>query len=379
MKLGDLASTLGKQGLAPVYLVLGEEDYLRDEAIAMIRAAVLGKDEAGVADFNAAVLYGDETTAAEIMESANEAPVFAPRRCVIVKVADRLPSREAERLLPYLKRPSDTATLIVSAAKLDGRTKCTQALKESAVLIDCTLPPEHQLPGWIRHQARRIGLQLQDDAVLLLKDLAISLKELTGGVLYLVRHELEKLASYLPAGQPARAADVEAVRGGEPGASVFDLAQAIAERNRARAVWILGRNLETGEAPLRILGALLWQYRRIWRLKESTRQGGALGEASRALRLPPFKVQAFLDCFSEAHLRHAFRLFLETDAKLKGGAASAPARVLESLLLELGTEKQEVDQPRRAAIPARRTEPARTGGRMIRTVRTVKSGRPSGG
>jgi hypothetical protein len=53
------------------------------------------------------------------------------------------------------------------------------------------------------------------------------------------------------------------------------------------------------------------------------------------LRVPPFKIREFVGRFSDAHMHKAFRLFAETDGKLKGASATAPARLLEALGLEL--------------------------------------------
>jgi DNA polymerase III subunit delta len=128
---------------------------------------------------------------------------------------------------------------------------------------------------------------------------------------------------------------VEAVRGSEVGASVFDLTAAIGARNRVRVLRIIARNLEAGEPPLRILGSLVWQYRQLWKAKDVLKQNRGESEAGRLLRMPPFKARDFLGMFSESHLRAAFRMFLETDSKLKGGSAGAPGRVLEALLLDL--------------------------------------------
>ncbi|MGH7254343.1 MAG: DNA polymerase III subunit delta, partial [Nitrospirales bacterium] len=210
----------------------------------------------------------------------------------------------------------------------------------------------------------------------------------------LVRRELEKLAALVPEGAVAGPDEVEALRGGEPGASVFDLTAAIGARDAARALRILARNLEAGEAPLRILGSLLWQYRRLWKAKELTQRGTS--DLARALGIPPFRVKDFVAqvrMFSEAHLRTAFQWFAETDSKLKGGSAGSPERVLQVLLLRLCEGKAEaVDagQPGGAATPSPppirpqpegtpRT-PARRGGTKaiptVRTVRTIRSKEP---
>jgi DNA polymerase III subunit delta len=154
---------------------------------------------------------------------------------------------------------------------------------------------------------------------------------------------------------------------------VFDLTLAIGGKNRGRALAILARNLEAGEAPLRILGSLAWQYRRLWKVKEVVRQGGREGEAARTLRMDPSKVRAFLDQFPDAHLYEALRLFLEADARLKGGSGGHPARILEDVLLRLCDRAQLNVRP---PSPARGTEsrqPVRA--RTISNVRTITSGK----
>jgi len=199
------------------------------------------------------------------------------------------------------------------------------------------------------------------------------LKEVCGGSLYSVRRELEKLAAYVSPGQDVTAGDVAMLRGTEPGASVFALTLAIGEKDLGRVLAILARNLEAGEAPLRILGSLAWQYRRLWKVKEVVRQGGREGDAARTLRMDPYKVRAFLDQFSDSHLHEALRLFLDADAKLKGGSGGRPARILEDVLLRLCDRAQvNVCSPspgRGAAL----LKPVRT--RTISNVRTITSGK----
>ncbi len=334
MRLDELAPALATNGPAPLYLIYGRDtkfafdadECLQEEAVGLIKRAVLGEDgdaTDGMASFNAHTLYGDEADAAEILSAAQEAPAFAARRFLLVKAADKLSAKDGEALMDYLKVPCETTTLVfVTAKKLDGRRKFTQAIKDRAVVVDCGPPLDGQLAAWIRKEAAAQGLQLSDAALGLLKELAASLKDLPGASLHLIRHELEKLAAHLPPGSTAGADDVEALRGMEAGASVFDLAAALGARDRAKALRILARNLDTGEDPLRILGALAYQYRMIWKAKEDPRQWGRWADLSRA--------------FTDARLRAAFERFAETDSKLKGAAGGSKERVLEALLLDLG-------------------------------------------
>src|SRR5437763_15189180 len=104
---------------------------------------------------------------------------------------------------------------------------------------------------WIRREADRAGVRLNEEAIQLMKEMAVSLNDLEGGALYRVRRELEKLAVYMQEGTEASPADVEVIRGGEPGASVCDLPEPIAALDRGRALRIVASDLEAREVPLR--------------------------------------------------------------------------------------------------------------------------------
>jgi DNA polymerase-3 subunit delta len=356
----QLESALKQQGPGSLYLVVGEEDLLRDSALAAIKRAITGNEGD---EFNYELFYGDEASGTDIRNSVAAVPVFAERRLVVVKAAEKLTARESEFLLDCVNHSVESTTLVFVTPKLDGRLKFSQALTRAAITVDCSPLRDAQLPAWIAREAEGVGLRLEEAA-------SQVLQESCGASLYGVRRELEKLASYVPPDRSVTAADVHLLRGMDPGASVFDLTLAIAEGRRGRALSILARNLEAGEAPLRILGSLAWQYRRLWKVKESLANGGREGEVARSLRMDPWKVRSFLERFSEQHLQAALRLFLDTDGRLKGGSGSRPRIVLERLLLKLCEHAAG-----RRAEPATRPSalPKRVPTRVVSNVRTIKS------
>jgi DNA polymerase-3 subunit delta len=220
-----------------------------------------------------------------------------------------------------------------------------------------------QLIPWLKQQAEGVGLRLEEDAVLMLK-------EACGGSLYSVKHELEKLASYVAPGRTVSATDVAALRGTQPGESVFDLAAAIGERRHGAALRILARNLEAGEAPLRILGSLAWQYRRLWKAKELLQGSGREGEAARLLRIDYSQVRPFLGNFAEVHLRDALAQCLITDGKLKGGSGGKPEMLLDRLILQL------CDRPQDGGGKPVQTGAVTPRTRSLSNVRTISARQP---
>lgn len=357
----QLESALKQQGPGVLYLIVGEEDLLRDSALAAIKRTTLGGDGD---EFNYELFYGDEASGSDIRNSVAAVPVFAERRLVVVKAAEKLTARESEALFDCVNNPVESTTLVFMSPKLDGRLKFSQALARAAIMVDCSPLRETQLPSWIAREAERVGLRLEEAA-------AHVLQESCNASLYGVRRELEKLASYVPPDRSVTADDVHLLRGMDPDASVFDWTVAIAEGRRGRVLSILARNLEAGEAPLRILGSLAWQYRRLWKVKELLANGGREGEVARSLRMDPWKVRAFLERFSEPHLRSALQLFFETDGKLKGGSGSRPRMVLERVLLRLCDDAAGKRHIR--PEPPRSTPPKRSPARVVSNVRTIKS------
>lgn len=326
LKSTSLPGALADVPVPCALLIEGEEDELRARAVAAITAWVLG--DTADATFNCDVFFADEHDTATMLACAQEVSVFSPHRLVVVKRAEKVAARDGERWLAYLKDPHATTTVVFVAGKLDKRLKFSQALLKLPLLVDCGPLIGPALAGWIREEARAVQVQVSEEAVALLRESA-------GHSLSMVRRELEKLALLVAPGTAATAHDVESVRGVEPGASVFDLTTAIGSRDPRRALTILARNLEAGEAPLRVLGALIWQYRRLWKMMEAARQGGRDGEVARTLRIDPNKVRAWARRFTEPHFRYAFDLFLESDSKLKGASSGSGRRVLELVLLQL--------------------------------------------
>ncbi len=291
--LHELKRQLAAGDLAPLYFVVGEEAPLRDDAVAAIRAAVLGPDDANVGAFNSDVVYGDETEAAEILTLCGNLPMFATRRLVVVKEVGALGVREAERLLPYLEAPVESTCLVLTGGKVDGRVKFFQAFKQAAVSVDCAPLDARALPAWVQDRAGALGLRLDEAA----RGLLI---EASGGDLGVLCREMEKLAAYVAPNTRVTAADVEAVQGADTGGSVHDLIDALQRRDRVASLRSLGKVLDAGEPPLKVLGFLAACWRNMWRARK----------------------------FSEEMLRD-FELFREIDSRLKGGGGGRRKERLE--------------------------------------------------
>ncbi len=355
MKVHELAPHLKRDGLGPLYLVMGEEAYFRDQALSILRhaAASLTNTEADKTAssgktggmFEADLVYGDETDSSEILTFAEEVSFFSTHKLLIVKWADKLAARMGEALIPYFQDPNTSTTLVLVAPKLDGRTKWVQDLKKRAIMVDCAPLFENQRAIWVTQRAKVMGLNVEPSALEALKDQASE-------GLYATAGEMEKLMTFLPEGQKASAHDVERVRGKPPGISVFDWSEAVGKGDHVRALHIVAKNLEIGEAPLRMLGAFLWQMRRIWKVRDLIDEGKDPAQAVRKAGIPPFRAREFLQqvhYWKSEELRKAWPVFAHADSALKGGRAAAPKLILDDLVIRLCQGKQREEGSRRAS------------------------------
>ena len=325
-------SQVSKSTPSPVYLFLGEEEFFLDSCLEALKKATI---EASAGAFNYDLVFGEETDAQEILTFCQTLPVFATRRLVAVKHIDKLRAPSLDALQSYVSDPVSTTCLALIGTKLDGRSKSTQTLRKSAVVVDCASLSTRDIPGWIREYCVTVGLQIDEPAI-------AHMTSACGRDLYTVKHELEKLATYLSPHTHATLPDVQALLAGEASESVFEIFNAIGRHDPASALLVMRTVLEAGEPPLRLLALIATQFRQLWKVKSLTHNTGGTrltpDALAKAAGLSPFRVRSLLaqvKQFSANDLQCAFARIAEADSRLKGFGGQAPVIVLEALVMSL--------------------------------------------
>lgn len=170
----------------PAYLLDGSDVLKRDRVVARLRARL---EALGDLSFNSEEFDARSVTGEEIVAACNTLPFMSPYRLIVVKDVDALKKQDSEPLVEYLKNPSDSSVLLLSADKLAKNTrlyKAVSALGKTAV-IDCAPPSKRELPRYVRESAVTHGITINDFA-------AIKLIELVGEDTVALNSELRKLA-----------------------------------------------------------------------------------------------------------------------------------------------------------------------------------------
>lgn len=129
----EIVRNLKNRVYAPVYFLMGEEDYYIDRISDYILDTVLTETEK---EFNQTVLFGTDTDMAAIINAARRYPMMSEHQVVVVKEAQGL--RNLDDLTYYLQKPL-LSTILVFCYKhgsLDRRKKIVAEIEKRGVLLN---------------------------------------------------------------------------------------------------------------------------------------------------------------------------------------------------------------------------------------------------
>ncbi len=331
MTADELLRKLRANQIPELILLYGQEPFLLQRVARTVRRAVLIAEND---DFNDDQFYGKEATANQIIAAASTLPVFAPRRLVTVKEAQQLPAAELDALLAYLKDPAPETCLLLLADKIDSRRKFYQKFKKVGCLVEFAPLAERDLPRHIRNFLDERDYKVSADALELFCSMV-------GPNLHEVHSELEKLLTYLGERTLIDLVDVEAVVSKGRSENIFELGNAVGRGDAAKALALVKRLVDGGEAPLKVLSLLVRHFRQLWKVRELQVSKASSRDIAATAGVPFFVVDAMIaqgKRFSRSDFRQAYEAFLETDLAMKSSGANAEA-LLESLLLQLVNRK----------------------------------------
>ncbi len=312
----------------PVYVLVGEERFLKQLALERIEALVFGEEGN---DFARTAYEGDNTDWATVRDELETLPFLSPRRLVIVQDADDFVSQNRESLEGYVKQPSRVGVLVLDVETWTKTTRLAKALDEKVTIRCEPIKDSSRLAQWCGGWAsKRHGKSLPGPAAQLLV-------ELIGPEMGVLDQEIAKLATYVGDRPQIDAKDVDTLVGHSRFNTAWEMLDALAKGERQAAFNTLHRLLDQGEEPLAILGAMSWQLRLVARVARLVKQGESLQGSMSACNVPyPAKPR------TEGQLRHlgprALKLFdwlLEADLALKSTGGLSPRGVMERFVARL--------------------------------------------
>lgn len=324
----EFLSSLNKGETKGLYLFLGDP-YLQDEAIKGLKERVLGEETF----FNLNTFFGDELNLPDLVNAIETLPINAKKRLVFLKRVELLSKDRMDGIVRYLNTGIPPSTsLILCGERIDRRCELYNLLLREGVVVDFWPPFPEELPSYLEDILKVDGKRLDEEGIATLIDLK------RGDLMGLV-NEVRKLSLYIGKRPIITKMDVLEGSGGICQYSIFDLLDAVDEKNLKKALKIVHFLLLFGEVPLRILNFLIQEFRAIYKAKLlllEAKDKERLRESLGILSKKRFsKILSGTSSFELSELEDGFLSLLAADTELKTQDKMLHPLILELLVLKL--------------------------------------------
>jgi len=311
-----------------LYLLHGENELQRRETLAeIVEQSGLTPD---FRDMNTEILEGT-VSPGDLRGACSVLPFLGESRIVIARdLLSKAKGKAAQELVAVLPDVSPTTHLIFDESKtLPKRHAIFTKAKDAGVRVQhFGLPDARALPSWVQRRAQSYGARIEGRAAGLLA-------QNIGGNLRLLDQEIRKLLLYVGDRKEIAVEDVRVMVPYVQSADViFQMVDAVGQRDGRRALSYLHRLLDVGEHPLGIFGMVVRQFRMLIQIRWLIDRHHTQQQIASRLKLHPYvvkKVYAQADRFTPAQLRQAYRLLAEMDLAIKHG--EIPADMALDLLM----------------------------------------------
>lgn len=321
--------------LGQLYIISGEEAYLKNHYLGQIQKALVQDD---FAQFNLQQFEGKGMTPEAFTEAVEGYPAFAERKLVIVRDFDlyKPPAAFQPVLLDTLSDLPEYICLVfyydVLPFKADKRTKMHALLEKKACFAEFDHLDDRQLREWILRRVRALGKDMDPET-------CEYLVFLCGNDMTNLIGEIEKAAAHSTLHEIKRYS-IDEVCTPVLDAVIFDLTDAITQSRFDRAISIVGELLAQKNTEVAVFSAVLRHIQRLYAAKlcEQYHSGGKellalIGSNSSYYAQ---KLTRAARNVSLAWLRNAVRICGDTDAALKSSAADKQ-KIIELALLQMAS------------------------------------------
>lgn len=302
-----------------IYLLYGEEAFLKNSYKKRLKEAIIGDDTMNFARFEGKGLDVDE-----LIRLADTMPFFAERRLILVEDSGFFKSA-SDALVQYLPSMPDTTILLFVETEVDKRNRLYKKVKDMGYAAELNRQDSAQLARWAGGILTREQKKITKHTMELFLSMA-------GDDMENIRMELEKLISYTLGREVITDEDVLAVCTVQVTNRIFEMVSAIVNRQPRKAMDLYEDLLTLKEPPMRILFLIARQFNQLLQVKDLMGKGMDKGTIASKLKMQPFVVGKTMPQarqFGREQILSYVEFCVETEEAVKSG------RLQDRLAVEL--------------------------------------------
>lgn len=292
-----------------VYLLCGEEEYLKKQYRDKLREAMVGDDT-----MNYAYYEGKKLDTKEIVNTADTLPFFADRRLLIIENSGFFKST-SEDVVNLVKNMPEYLHIIFVDGEIDKRNKLYKAVKDKGYISEMKFQDVGILSRWVN------GLLKAENKFMDRRVMELFLTK-TGVQMDNIKAELEKVICYTMGKEEITEEDIEKICTTQTTNKIFDMITAIATRQQKKALDLYYDLLLLKEPPMRIMYLITRQFNMMLQVKEMVNERHDNATISKTLGIAPFLVGKYIaqaKGFTYQAIRNALLDFAETEEAVKTG------------------------------------------------------------
>lgn len=309
MLMKGLNEDIKTGNLRQIYLLCGEEDYLKKQYKEKLRNAFLDKEDT----MNYNYFSGKNISLDEVIGMADTMPFFAERRLIVIQDSGLF--KTSNELGDYLKRLPSTTCMVFVESEIDKRNKLYKAVKDKGRIVELGRQNANTLTTWVLSKLKAEKKNITKDAMEL-----FFLR--TGDDMEHIEKELEKLICFCMEKDVIERQDVEQICTITVTNKIFDMVTYIAEHKKEKALALYYDLLSLKEPPMRILFLIARQFNLLLQVKELINLGKGQAEIAGKISLAPFIAKKYMtqsQGFSTEQLRSAVENCVDVEEAVKQG------------------------------------------------------------
>lgn len=307
----------------------GEDRFLREEGLRLLREAFLEDDPSGS---SIEVLSAKDIPPLGLVERADSFSFFQRRLLIVENIPyfQEGSSLDLDPLYTYFANPNPGTCLLFVAESVHRGRKFYKEMGKFGQIVEFTAPKRSQdWLEWVQREVKARGKGMPADT-------AAFFLEWAGHQPGVLTQELNKLAIYIGEEKATiKKQDIETIVPRASEATVFDLLNAVAGRSAERAIVKLHEVLQA-EHHLKVMTMLVRQVRLLLGTLAVRGKGGDSSSLPSALGIKPFEAQKLWAQSLQMNfeqLATALEECLKTEIALKNSGGE-PGLLLEMLIIK---------------------------------------------
>jgi DNA polymerase-3 subunit delta len=265
----------------------------------------------------------------DFRDALKSSSMFREKKLLILK--NLFSNRKAENdFFKNLKEISKSKEIILVCEKeIDEKSPLAKELKKEAKFQKFELLGGERLKNWVKKEFQKYQAKIENEAIQ-------KLINYVGPELWQMENEIKKLVNFCDK-KEIKTKDIELLVKPKIETDIFKTIDAIAVKNKKRALSLIKEHLQVGDSPTYLLAMINFQFRNLLVIRDLIERGKSLTNILRELDLHPFlikKIYLLAKKFSLEDLKKIYQKIFELDLNIKTGKIE-PETALDLFIAEI--------------------------------------------